>query len=325
MATIFRLQACLLLLFHTWLVTGCRDHAPRVIHKQGVTMGTTWSLQLVPPPGSPPRAPSLDFLQSRLDQLENLFSNWKPNSPVTRFNQSTSTGWQPVPKELAEVAIQAREISRLTGGAFDVTLAPLIELWGFGTKGRRTTPPDEAAIVNTQSHCGWQRLEARLDPPQLRKTHPDLQINVSALVEGYAADDLVRQLEAAGFRNFLLEIGGEMVARGNKADGTPWQVGIQQPGAAKGESVIRMPLVNQALSTSGTYRQFYDSGGRRYAHILDGRTGHPVTHTATSVSVVAENCFQADAWSTALLVLGAKEGQSLANQLGLDAFFLEER
>lgn len=318
-------KPCLILLAFVLSLTACRDRGPQVFHAEGRTMGTTWSIQLINAPNRAPSANPTAFIQGRLDELESLFTNWKPNSPVSRFNQSTTTDWQTVPQELAEVVTQAQKLSLETGGAFDITLSPLIDLWGFGAKGRRNTPPDEATIIQAQSQCGWQRLEIKLDPPQLRKTHPDLQINVSALVEGYAADDIVRKLEAAGCHDFLLDVGGELVARGNKADGSPWQVGIQQPDAVKGEAMLRMPLVNQALSTSGTYRQYYETGGHRHAHVLDGRTGRPVTHRAVSVSVVADTCFQADSWSTALLALGPKEGTPLARRLGLHAFYLEEK
>jgi thiamine biosynthesis lipoprotein len=318
-------KPCLILLAFVLSLTACRDRGPQVVRAEGRTMGTTWSIQLVLPADHASGGQPTAFIQGRLDELESLFTNWKPDSPVSRFNQSTSTEWQPVPKELAQVVTQALELSRHTQGAFDVTLSPLIDLWGFGAKGRRDMPPDEAAIIHAQSQCGWQRLEVKLEPPQLRKTHSDLQINVSALVEGYAADDIVQRLEAAGHHDFLLDVGGELVARGNKADGTPWQVGIQQPDAAKGETVVRMPLVNQALSTSGTYRQYYETGGHRYAHVLDGRTGRPITHPAVSVSVVAGSCFQADSWSTALLALGPQEGAALAKRLGLHAFYLEEK
>lgn len=318
-------KPCDILLAFVLSLTACRDHGPQVVRAEGRTMGTTWSIQLVNAPSQASSATPSSFIQARLDELESVFTNWKPDSPVSRFNQSTSTDWQVVPKELAEVVTQAQKLSQETDGAFDITLSPLIDLWGFGVKGRRDTPPDEVSIINAQSQCGWQRLEVKLDPPQLRKTHPDLQINVSALVEGYAADDIAQRLEAAGHHEFLLDVGGELIARGNKADGTPWQVGIQQPDAVKGEAMLRMPLVNQALSTSGTYRQYYETGSHRYAHVLDGRTGRPVTHRAVSVSVVADSCFQADSWSTALLALGPKEGTPLAKRLGLHAFYLEEK
>ena len=293
-------------------------------------MGTTWSIQMVQPSG-PAAAGSMKdaaaLIQPRLDELEAIFTNWTPDSPVSRFNQSTSTDWQPVPLPLAEVVAHALEISRETQGAFDITLGPLIDLWGFGATGRRDTPPDEAAIISAKARCGWQRLEVKLNPPQLRKTHADLQINVSALVEGYAADDIAHRLEATGYHNFLLDVGGELLARGIKGDGTAWQVGIQQPDplSAKGDAMMRLPLNNQALSTSGTYRQFYETNGHRYAHVLDGRTGRPVAHRAVSVSVLADTCAKADAWSTALLALGPEEGRPLAKKLGLHAFYVEER
>jgi thiamine biosynthesis lipoprotein len=307
-------------------LVSCGPPPPHLERVEGRTMGTTWSLQVVqtgdrlaPAPAAPAA-----LVQSRLDELEALFTNWSPTSPVSQFNQSTTTDWQTAPRELAEVATLALELSEATHGAFDITLGPLVDLWGFGPAGRRDSPPDQAAIDQARARCGWQRLEASTNPPRLRKTHPGIQINVSALVEGYAADEIARRLEEAGFHHFLLDIGGELLARGTKADGTPWQAGIQRPSptSAQGDSMLALPLPNRALSTSGTYRQYFESGGQRYAHVLDGRTGRPIDHGTTSVSVLADTCLEADAWATALLALGPEEGSRLAQKRGLQAFFL---
>lgn len=299
-------------------------HPTSSIEVSGPTMGTTWHATFAAQNIADEKA-LRELIQSRLDELEAMFSNWRSDSVVSRFNASPSTDWQSVPKELAEVVTFAQELSRETNGAFDVTLSPLIDLWGFGAHGRIKTPPSDQAIAETQSLCGWQKLEARSDPPALRKTEATLQLNVSALVEGYASDDLVHKLRSKGIKNFLLDIGGELYASGNKADGSPWQVGIQQPEAEKGNIVTTLPLQNQALATSGTYRQYFESAGKHYAHVLDGRTGRPVTYDCASVSVTADSCFKADAWATALLILGSTEGRRLAESLKINAVFLNPR
>ncbi|MEY4485114.1 MAG: hypothetical protein RL693_2566 [Verrucomicrobiota bacterium] len=296
-------------------------HAPSNMELQGPTMGTTWHATFAPQNVADEKALQ-HLIQSRLNELEALFSNWRSDSTISRFNDSPSTDWQSVPREVAEVVTFAQELSRETHGAFDVTISPLIDLWGFGAKGRIKTPPGDQAIAETKSRCGWQKLEVRLDPPGLRKTEATLQINVSALVEGYASDDLVRRLRAKGIDNFLLDIGGELYACGTKADGSPWQVGIQQPDAEKDRIVTAMPLQNQALATSGTYRQYFESNGKHYAHVLDGRKGYPVAHDLVSVSATADSCFKADGWATALLTLTPEEGKALATRRAVTAFFL---
>ena len=286
----------------------------------GPTMGTAWHLLLA---RGDARAAS-QMVQSRLDELEGMFTNWREDSAVSQFNASRSTDWQPVPRELAEVMVFAQRLSRDTNGAFDVTASPLIELWGFGVKkSTHAIPPDES-IAAARARVGWQKVEAKLDPPMLRKTQADVEINVSGLVEGYAVDDLVQRLREAGHTNFLLDVGGELYASGMKPDGTPWQVGVQQPDAEKGVVTGAVPLQDKALSTSGTYQQFFEVEGKRYAHVLDARTGCPVTHTLVSVSVIADSCFEADSWTTALLILGLKEGKGTAERLGIDALFMEE-
>ena len=286
-------------------------------------MGTTWRLQ-VSPAAMEMREELASATQARLDELERIFSNWRADSAVSHFNASRSTEWQAVPRELAEVVAFAREISRQTGGAFDVTSAPLIDLWGFGARGRTASPPDEEAIAGAKARGGWQKLEVKRDPPMLRKSQTDLEINVSALVEGFAVDDLVKRLRADGHRDFLLDVGGELFASGVNADKLPWQVGVQQPHAEKGAVLGAVPLRDRALATAGTYRQFFEHGGKQFAHVLDGRTGRPLEHRIVSVSVVADTCLAADAWATALLVLGPVEGKALAEKQDLEAMFIGE-
>lgn len=300
---------------------GCHKTSP--LELEGKTMGTTWRATFAPQNVAEAEVLK-SLIQSRLDELDAMLSNWRNDSTISRFNESSRTDWQSVPKEVAEVVTFAQELSRETNGAFDVTLSPLIDLWGFGAHGRIKTPPDEQAITEAQLRCGWQKLEVRLDPPSLRKSEASLQLNVSALVEGYASDDLVRRLRARGLENFLLDIGGELYASGTRANGSPWQVGIQQPDAEKDRIVTAMPLQNQALATSGTYRQYFENSGIRYAHVLDGRTGSPVAHDLVSVSVTNKSCFNADGWATALLTLDPEEGRALADRHHLTAFFLRK-
>ncbi|MFZ4595296.1 MAG: FAD:protein FMN transferase [Verrucomicrobiaceae bacterium] len=279
-------------------------------------MSTSWRVSVIDAPPSVTQA----TIQARLDNLENIFSNWQPNSAVSRWNASSSTDFQAVPREVAEVVHVAVQIARETNGALDVTVAPLIDLWGFGTQGAITSPPTDEAIDRAQEHTGWQNLEVQLDPPRLRKSDPLITINLSTLVEGYAADQLSAWLSAHGCKTHLVDVGGAIVARGKA-----WTVGVQTPESMQGDTVTAVPLQDEAVTTAGTYRKHFESGQRRYPHILDPHSGRPVQHGLVSVSVFHRHAMMADGYDTALLVLGPERGRDLAQRLGLRAMFIEEQ
>lgn len=276
-------------------------------------MGTTWSLRMDAGAGSVRQ----NDVQQKLDAWESILSHWRPDSAVSRFNASTSTDWIAVPAELVEVVELAQQIGCDTDHALDITIAPLIDLWGFGAAGRRNTPPTEAEIASAKAQCGWQHLHTRHDPPALRKALPGLRINASAVAEGWALDHLARHLESIGSTRFLLEIGGEVLARGE------WRVGIQTPAAPPGVAAQTLWLKNQSIATSGVYRQHFSAVGKEYAHVLDPRTGCPTEHPLASVSVIHSSASQADGFATALLVLGPDAGRRLAEKLGLHVVWFE--
>jgi thiamine biosynthesis lipoprotein len=184
--------------------------------------------------------------------------------------------------------------------------------------------PTDEAISGAMKHVDWRRLEARTEPPALRKLDPGIAINVSAMADGFACDDVAKLLRARGIKDFLVEIGGAVFGSGVNAPNQPWRAGIQRPHAETGESVKVVALHNQALSTSGMYRQYFESDGKRYAHVLDARTGRPIAHDVVSVSVIHESAFAADGWDTALLILGPEAGRALAKQHGIEALILAE-
>lgn len=284
-------------------------------------MGTTWTLKLCG------RAPEPDLqarIQAHLDQREAVFSHWKADSALSRFNDSRSTDWQPVPLELVNVVETARTIAAETDSALDVTLAPVIDLWGFGraAPGVRE-PPVEEAIQAALRRCGWSFLHSRAAPPALRKDRPELRVNVAAVAEGFVMDELVSLLRQAGHERFLLEVGGEVFASGEAPEGRPWRVGVQTPEAAPGEILQSLPLAGECLATSGNYRHRFESGGKRYSHLLDPRTGRPVTHTLASVSVLHPSCALADGYATALMVLGPDQGRAVAERLKLRVVWIE--
>ena len=256
-------------------------------------------------------------LRQQLDDWEAIISHWRPDSAISRFNDSTKTDWIAVPVELVEVVELAQQIGGDTDHALDITIAPLIDLWGFGATGRRDSPPTDAEIASAKAQCGWQHLHTRHAPPALRKDLPGLRINVSAVAEGWALERLAQHLESNGITRFLLEIGGEVLARGE------WRVGVQSPAAPPGESAQTLLLKDQSIATSGVYRQHFSVAGKEYAHILDPRTGRPIEHKLASVSVIHPSAAQADGFATALLVLGPDAGRRLAEKLGLHVVWFE--
>lgn len=294
------------------LLGGCMDKK-QTTTASGKTMGTTWSLR-----ARSPLPPGLEAdIQHKLDTWEGIISHWQPTSPLSGFNSSSSTDWIPVPAELVEIVNLAQELGAETDHALDITLAPLIDLWGFGSPGRRDAPPTDAEIQAVKVRCGWQHLHTRQQPPALRKAIPQLCINVSAVAEGWSLDRLATLLQSQGHTDFLLEIGGEVLARGE------WPVGIQTPAAPPGQAAQTLRLKDQAVATSGVYRQHFDHAGRQYAHILDPRTGRPISHHLASVSIIHPRASHADAYATALLVLGSQNGRALAEKLHLQAIWFE--
>ncbi len=309
------IAAALVLIF--WLITQLRtDSVPASAPGlSGQAMGTTWSVTLAKPVGGDLRG----LISEKLEALEQTFSHYRTHSHLSRFNALQDTDWMPVPPELVEVVALAQTVHAQTSGALDPTLAPLVSLWGYGPGGRKDHPPSGDALRQALEHVGLDAIQVRHQPPALRKTDPSVTLNLSSIVEGYAAGEIDRLLAEHGSTGHLVNIGGEVKARGQSPEGRPWHIGIQHPDAAQPCSLIA--LQNEAAATSGTYRQ--RTADRRSTHILDPRTGRPISHTTESVTVIHPSPALADAYATALLVLGSKEGRPLAQQLGLNALFLD--
>jgi thiamine biosynthesis lipoprotein len=287
------------------LLVACSPN-PALKMFSGPTMGTTWSLQTVEADSA-----LQELIQTHLDQREAVLSHWRKDSALSVFNAATSTEWQPVPRELVEVVTLARRIADQTDGALDITLAPMIEAAGFAPK----------LTASTSVVTGWQHLHARLDPPALKKDVPELRINVASVTEGFVIDELITMLKVKGMSDFLLEVGGEVAAMGLSPTGQPWQVGIQTPEAAPGKVMETLPLSDVCVSTSGSYRHRQGS----QTHLIDPRTGRPISSALTSVSVIHPSCALADGYATALMVLGPDRGKTVAEKLGLRVIWILEQ
>jgi thiamine biosynthesis lipoprotein len=302
------------------LAAACHDAKPVAIH--GATMGTRYSIMVTALPPSF----TLTSLKARIDEalekLNDQMSTYRPDSEVSRFNRSSGGDWFPVAPDTVRVVRQALETSRATGGAFDITVGPLVNLWGFGPRKKERTVPAERAIRETLQQIGYRYLETRDSPPSLKKKIDAIQVDLSAIAKGYGVDLVSTLLLELGTTGFLVEIGGEIRTHGVKADGSPWRLGIEKPLAGETEVIERLKVTDAALATSGDYRNFFTHEGKRLSHTIDPRTGRPVEHALGSVTVVAGTCMEADAWATALMVLGPQEGFDKACEENLAAFFI---
>jgi thiamine biosynthesis lipoprotein len=256
-----------------------------------------------------------------LQEVNQQMSVFDPQSEVSRFNRYQKLDWFPVSKPTVAVLTEAQTISKKSGGAFDVTVAPLIEAWGFGAARNRNQVPSGELIASLRERIGYQKLAVRLDPAALKKEVATLSVNLSAIAKGYGVDKVAVYLRGVGFRHFLVEIGGELRARGQNLQGSPWRIGVATPQTELGIQTV-VPLSNRAMATSGDYRNYFKVEGKRFSHTIDPRTGRPVNHTLASVTVVHKFCTLADAWATALHVLGPEEGYRLAEKEALPVLFI---
>ncbi len=278
----------------------------------GQTMGTAYTVKIA---GVTPTDSLLGELRAaveeRFDEINRQMSHYWSDSELSRFNRSPVTTPVKISTELARVTRRALELAGDSEGAFDPTLEPLINLWGFGPKKGNGEVPADEQIATAQRQCGARHLRVTADG-ELQKDVPGLQLNLGAFAKGYAADESARVLRERGYANLFVSVSGEVVAFGVNQDGQPWQVGIEQPNYSQrrgAELSAIVPLSGGALSTSGDTHQFFrDATGRVRAHILDPSIGQPVAHNLASVTVIAPDAMTADGVATTLFVLGLERG-----------------
>ena len=316
------MRSVLLLLFFM-VLSGCEQNQPFII--KGQTMGTTYHVVLANPNVlSPPRAVVQAKIDSLLRTVNLQMSTYLEESEITRFNRFAGREPFRVSPAFTRVLKLALKIYDESGGAFDVTVGPLVNLWGFGTDGQRATPPDPARIRKILKQVG-SRYITIVNDSTIRKTNPAIQLDFSAIAKGYGVDAVAGMLQKLGFSNFLVEIGGEVVTRGGK-NGQPWKIGIDRPlpEALPGTELEKiLELHDAAMATSGDYRNYFTSGDSAYSHEIDPRTGRPVRNMVASATVLAPSCMEADAMATALMVMGAKKGLAwVESKTGVEAFII---
>ncbi len=297
------------------LLTGCAPGPDTVHVLGGSTMGTGYEIQIVGPVRDDEAL--ANQIAAELAVIDQEMSTWRDDSVLSRFNAGPAGVWVDIPSRTAAVLSAAERLHELSGGALDITLRPLSLAWGFQGDSLPRIPP-EAELLGLGKHTGMSLLERSADGTAIRKQVAGLEIDVSALAKGYAVDQLAALLRQAGYRNFMVEIGGEIYAGGERPGGGPWRVAVEAPGSDSDEPVV-LSLQDQAVASSGDYRNYFEMDGQRYAHILDPRTGRPAAGAISAVTVIADDAMTADALATALMVMSRAEGLALAETAGVEA------
>lgn len=304
-----------------WLLSGCSGWGSTEVHKlSGYSMGTSYTVSLV---AKESEARALDGeVRTAIEEVNQAMSTYLPRSDVSRFNDSPVDGWIAVSPMTADVVSLALEIAEATDGAFDPTVGPLVDLWGFGPKETTDRVPSGSDIEAAMAMVGWQAIEVDSTANKLRKSEPR-ELDLSAIAKGYAVDQVASMLEARGIENYLVEIGGEMRFAGTKPDNMPWRVAIETPDSEQRSVYKILEVTDGAMATSGDYRNFFEQDGRRYSHTLDPQTGYPIRHDLVSATVLGERSVLSDAYATAFMVLGAEDAMALASELDLAVYLIQ--
>lgn len=312
----------LLLILALLVLAGCTREAVE-LRLAGGTMGTTWHVTVILPHDA---KLTEDYLQAgietRLQAVNASMSTYLPESEISRFNTSQADTWFPVSRDFYRVLSAAMAIGRQSEGAYDVTVGPLVNLWGFGPGGEVRGIPSQQVIAQALATVGQDKLRVDGENSRVKKL-ADLYLDFSSIAKGFAVDEVARWLDSEGLGNFLVEVGGEMRVAGVSGRGDAWRVGIEEPYAGWAGVARTIRLGEAAVATSGDYRNFFEADGIRFSHSIDPRTGYPAEHELVSVTVIHPSCMVADGWATALTVLGAEEAWKVAQAQGLAVYFIE--
>ena len=317
-----KLIVILLILLSTTLGEAKQEHVIR-----GRTMGTTYSIKVVTGDSG-----SVEGVQKkvdrRLEEINRSMSTYKKDSEISRFNRLKKVEQKfRISDDFFQVMKTGSKIHRITTGAWDGTVNPLVDLWGFGRKGRRDKIPAEKEIAGVLPDIGFAKIEV-VEPGFLVKKRAQITVDLSSIAKGYGVDAVAGLLRSLGYNDYLVEIGGEIYAAGYRRDNTRWRIGINRPrpDAAFNAVYKVVALHNRGFATSGDYRNFFEVDGVRYSHVIDPRTGFPVSNGVVSVSITSSDCTTADGLATAVLVMGVEKGLELINRLkGVEGFIVVER
>ncbi|KGE03362.1 FAD:protein FMN transferase [Pseudohaliea rubra] len=300
------------------LLAACSSE-PRDLRLEGRTMGTSWHVTV--PGGAAAESALTAGIESELEAINDSMSTWREDSEISRFNRLPPGEAMTISPRFAAVLAGALAIGDASAGAYDVTVGPLVDLWGFGPDGPGKGIPAAASLAETRARVGQKKLDWDPEARRLAKRGP-VALDFSSIAKGYAVDRVAELLAGRGFADYLVEIGGEMRVAGRSPRGDAWRVAVERPEAG-GRSIARgLALFDAGIATSGDYRNFFTVNGVRYSHMIDPRTGTPVTHDVVSVTVIHESCMLADGWATALAVLGREAALRVATEAGLAVYLL---
>lgn len=302
------------------MLTGCSE--PTIQKLEGPAQGTTYHISYWSESPVDDKAIKVG-IENELTVIDKLLSNYRPDSTIETFNSAANTESRAVGSEIVSLVKIAQVVNQASQGCYDLTIKPLFDLWGF--RGDALTIPSDSTLLATLKQIGMEKLEV-VDETHLRKKQADLKIDLSSIAQGYSVERISTFLAQQGISNYLVEIGGELKTNGYKPGLQPWRIALERPlpDERTMQKVITMPKDSpMAVMTAGTYRHYFDDHGQRYSHILDARNGRPVTHNLVSVTVLVSDPTLADAWDTALLCLGQKDGMTAANIAKIPVLFIE--
>jgi len=322
----FKLTLLLLLAVSLSACFPSNNSDKKEIHLQGRTMGTTYNIKVVATIEQVEALKLQQKIDDALKQVNQEMSTYIPDSEISRFNKSPSTDAIEISSGFARVLKESIRLGELSNGKLDITVGPLVNLWGFGPEQRPETVPSDELLANTRARVGLKKLH--LSGNQLSKDIPNLYVDLSTTAKGYGVDVIAELIEANGIINYLVEIGGEMRLRGFKHTGELWAIAIEKPifdpsGEHRAVQQVIIPKDN-AVATSGDYRNYFEVEGQRFSHIIDPATGKPINHNLVSVTVIAPSSMTADGLSTTLMVMGAEQGMEFAVKNDLAALFISK-
>lgn len=302
-----------------WIIFGNNNR--KSFSLVGRTMGTTYNIKAWGDV-SVDKNTLQKSVDKRLRQINASVSTYIKDSQISKFNRTHATTWIKVSPFFAKMVTLSKRIYRKSDGAFDITVAPLVDIWGFDAKGRVTKRPTDQQISMALKKMGLDKIHVDGKNFMLQKSDPQIRINLSGIAKGGGVDAVAKVLRNFGIKNYVVEIGGEIRTKGRKIDGKPWVIGVEKPTFGARSVQMHLDAHNIAMATSGDYRNYFESNGIRYSHILDPKTGWPISHKVGSVSVLATNTATADGWATAFFVLGVDRGLKIANDLNMAVMFL---
>lgn len=295
----------------------------------GRTMGTTYNIKIINKFLDATEVSNIETaIDSSLKKVNQQMSTYLPDSEISLFNKYDKSKPFEISLEFSKVIKEAMRINKISSGAFDITVNPLVNLWGFGSKSKETIIPDEEKINNVLKRVGSEHITI-IDKNKIKKSIPDLEIDLSAIAKGYGVDVVTQVLNIFNLENYMVEIGGEVFAKGNNFQNEKWKIGIDKPNylALPGQELQNiLSISNVAVATSGDYRNFFKYKEKIYSHTINPKTGKPVTHSLASVTIVAPTCMEADGLATAVLVMGVKDGMKMLEKLpNIEGFLIDRK